>query len=262
MRIVVCVKEVPDTTEVKIDPETNTLIRSGVPSIINPFDLNALEEALKLKDNIGAEVIVLSMGPPSVEKNLRELLAMGSDKAILLTDRAFAGADTWATSLTISEAIKKIGDVDLIITGKQAIDGDTAQVGPGIATFLDYPQVMFAQSIIDTSDSSIKLRRSIEDGHQVVEIQLPAVISIIKGSSDPRLPSLRGMMKAKKAEITKLTLDDLGLEPDNVGLSGSPTRVVKIFSPPKKEDGEKWEGEPTELATKLIDTLQADGLIS
>ena len=161
MRIAVCVKQVPDTNDVKIDPKTNTLIRDGVPSIINPFDLNALEEALQLKDSMNAEVIVISMGPPSVEKNLKELVAMGADKAVLVTDRAFAGADTWATSLTLSKAIEKLGDIDLIITGKQAIDGDTAQVGPGIAEFLKIPQIIFVQKILEADAKTIKERKRI-----------------------------------------------------------------------------------------------------
>jgi electron transfer flavoprotein beta subunit len=262
MRIVVCVKEVPDTTDVRIDPETNTLIRAGVPSIINPFDLYALEEALRIKDNIGAEVILLSMGPPSVETKLRELIAMGADRAILLTDRAFAGADTWATSLTLSAAIKKIGDVQLVFTGKQAIDGDTAQVGPGIAEFLKAPQAMFVRKIYEVSESTIKLARSTEQGYEDLEIELPAVVSIVKGQNEPRLPSLKGMMRAKKIEIEKWGNAVLGFNPEDIGLSGSPTRVVNIFTPPHRSGGVKWDGAAPELAQKLLKSLREQSIIS
>ncbi len=262
MRIVVCVKEVPDTTEVKIDPVTNTLIRQGVPSIINPFDLNALEEALQIKDTIGAEVIVISMGPPSVEKNLKELIAMGADKAILITDREFAGADTWATSMTLSRAIEKIGDVDLIVTGKQAIDGDTAQVGPGIAEFLQIPQIIFIQRILDTNGKTIKARRATEAGYEDVEADLPAVISIIKSTKDPRLPSLRGMMKAKRVEIPHMDIEALELPTSEVGLDGSPTKVVKIFSPKREHTGRILEGEKDEIAKELISELRTQGLLN
>ena len=262
MKIVVCVKEVPDTTEIKIDPEHNTLIREGVPSIINPFDLNALEEALKIKDENQAEVIVISMGPPSVEKNLKELLAMGADKAYLITDRAFAGADTLATSLTLTAAIKKIGDVDLIVTGKQAIDGDTAQVGPGIAELLDVPQLIFIQRILKTDEKTLTARRATESGYEDVEVELPAVISIIKSTTDPRLPSLRGMMKAKRAEVPQFEHKELGLDPKDIGLNGSPTKVIKIFTPQREHQGRMLEGEADEVSKELVKELRSSGLIS
>ena len=257
MKIVVCVKEVPDTTEVKIDPETGTLIRSGVPAILNPFDMYALEAALEVKDeNSGTEVIVLSMGPPQAEKNLRDTIAMGVDDVYLITDRAFAGADTWATSYTLSTAIKHIGDIDLIFTGKQAIDGDTAQTGPGIAEWLNLPQVTFVKKIRKVGDSSIVVERSTESGYQVVEARLPAVITIVKGDKEPRLPSLRGMMKAKRTEIHKLTSADLPVDEGKIGLAGSPTQVRKIFTPEKRKGGVVWEGEPAELAEKLVSEIE------
>ena len=257
MKIVVCVKEVPDTTEVKIDPETGTLIRSGVPAILNPFDMYALEAALEVKDeNSGTEVIVLSMGPPQAEKNLRDTIAMGVDDVYLITDKAFAGADTWATSYTLSTAIKHIGDIDLIFTGKQAIDGDTAQTGPGIAEWLNLPQVTFVKKIRKVGDSSIVVERSTESGYQVVEARLPAVITIVKGDKEPRLPSLRGMMKAKRAEIHKLTSADLPVDESKIGLAGSPTQVRKIFTPEKRKGGVVWEGEPAELAEKLVSEIE------
>lgn len=256
MRIVVCIKEVPDTTDVRIDDENGTLIREGVPSIVNPFDLYALETALKAKDNIGAEVVVLSMGPPQAEKSLRECIAMGADRAILLSDRAFAGSDTHATSYTLSLAVGMIGDVDLILVGKQAIDGDTGQVGPGIAEFLGLPQAMYVYKIDELTTERATVRQAMERGYKTLEIPFPAVISIVKGDEEPRLPSLRGMMMAKRAEIELWTANELKPDTSWIGLSGSPTRVMKIFAPQKRTDGEKWEGEPDELASKLAQLLE------
>lgn len=257
MRIIVCVKEVPDTTEAKINPETGTLVRQGVPSILNPFDMYALEAALQIKDeNPDTQVIVVSMGPPGAEKNLRDTIAMGADEVYLVTDRAFAGADTHATSYTLSEAIKYIGDYDLIFAGKQAIDGDTAQTGPGIAEWLGLPQATFVKKIREIKDKSIVVERTTESGYEVVEVELPAVITIVKGDKDPRIPSLRGMMKAKRAEIKKLTSQDLPVDEDKIGLAGSPTKVHKIFTPPRREGGEKWEGEPEELAKRLAKVIK------
>ncbi len=257
MRIIVCIKEVPDTTEVKIDPETGTMIRQGVPSILNPFDMYALEAALGIKDeNPDTEVIVVSMGPPSAEKNLRDTIAMGADDVYLVTDRAFAGADTHATSYTLSEAIKFIGDYDLIFAGKQAIDGDTAQTGPGIAEWLGLPQATFVKKIREIGDDYIVVERSTESGYEVVKLELPAVLTIVKGDKDPRIPSLRGMMKAKRAQIKKLTSEDLPVDKDKIGLAGSPTKVHKVFSPPKRKGGEKWEGEPEELAARLAKVIR------
>ena len=251
MRIVVCVKQVPDTTEVRMDPERSTLIREGVPSIVNPFDAFALELALSLADeDPDIEVITLSMGPPQAEESLRETIGMGADSAILVSDAAFAGSDTWATSFTLSAAIREIGDVDLILTGQQAIDGDTAQVGPGIARFLGIPQGIFVRRIELVGDGTIRVERVDETGHQVVEMETPALVSVIKLSKDPRLPSLRGMMKAKKAEIPVWDAEKLGISEKPLGLDGSPTRVCKIFTPPQKGAGEMWEGEPREMGEK------------
>jgi len=257
MRILVCIKEVPDTTEVKIDPETGTLIRADVPAILNPFDMYALEAALEIKDeNSTTEVIVLSMGPPQAEKNLRETIAMGVDDVYLITDRAFAGADTWATSYTLSTAIKHIGDIDLIFAGKQAIDGDTAQTGPGIAEWLNLPQATFVKKIDKIGEKAIVVERSTETVYEVIEIQFPAVITIVKGDSEPRLPSLRGMMKAKRAEIHKLTSEFLHVDEDKIGLTGSPTQVRKIFTPEKRKGGVIWEGDPAEIAERLVSEIE------
>jgi len=261
MKIIVCIKEVPDTTDVRMDPEHGTLIREGVPSIINPFDAFALELALQQKDKDPAvEITTVSMGPPHAEKSLRETIAMGADNAVLLTDIAFAGSDTWATSYTLASAIKKLGDADLIFCGQQAIDGDTAQVGPGIAEFLGWPQAIFVRSIRDFHDKEIEVERITETGYEIVKLGFPAVLSVIKLPKDPRLPSLRGMMKSKKAEIPVFSMADLDVEERNLGLSGSPTRVMKIFTPPKRESGEIWEGEPADLAGKLADVIKERGL--
>jgi len=261
VRIVVCVKEVPDTTDIRINPETNTLIREGVPSIVNPFDAFALELALSIKDQkTDTEIITLSMGPPQAVRSLRETIGMGADSAILISDRVFAGSDTWATSYTLSAAIKKIGNVDLVFTGKQAIDGDTAQVGPGIAEFLDLPQAIFVRAIRKIENNEIELERLTENGYEILSLGMPAVISVVKLPKDPRFPSLRGMMKAKKAEIPIWGKSDLNIEEIFVGLDGSPTHVSKIFSPPKKTTGEIWVGEPQELAGRLVGILREKGL--
>ena len=257
MRVVVCIKEVPDTTEVKIDPETNTLIRQGVPSILNPFDMYALETALQLKDKYpDVQVSVLSMGPPQAEKNLRDTIAMGADEVFLITDKAFAGADTHATSYTLSTAIKHIGGADIIFAGKQAIDGDTAQTGPGIAEWLDLPQIAFVKKIHNIGDGKLTAERSTEIGYEIVEAQMPVVITIVKIESDPRLPSLRGMMKAKKSEIKKLTAKDLPVDEKKIGLSGSPTQVHKIFNPQRRAGGQILEGETQDMVKKVLTELE------
>ena len=251
MNIIVCIKQVPDTTEVKINPETNTLVREGVPSVVNPFDENAVEAALKLKEKHGGKVTVITMGPPQAAEALKTTIAMGVDEVYLISDRAFAGSDTWATSYTLSQAIKKIGDYNLILCGKQAIDGDTAQVGPGIAEWLKIPQVTFAVKL-EVEGNKAKVERMLEEVNEVVECPLPAVITVVKQINEPRMPSLKGMMRAKKAEIKTLNAQDIEGDPKNMGLNGSPTQVVKIFSPPPKGGGEMLTGEPSEIVDNLI----------
>ncbi len=256
MNIVVCIKQVPDTTDVKINPETNTLVREGVASIINPFDMYAIEEAIKLREHFGGTTTVLTMGPPQAQEALREAISLGIDKAIHLSDRAFAGSDTWATSLVLAKAIEKIGDYDLIVCGKQASDGDTAQVGPGIATHLDLPQATYVRRIdtvhFDTDPKMMVVERLLEEGYELLELKLPALITVVKEINEPRLPSLRGKMNAKKAQITTWGNSDLGAEINQIGLDGSPTRVVKIFTPPQKEGGKTFEGEPKEVVNQLL----------
>ena len=256
MDIIVCIKQVPDTTDVKINPETNTLIREGVKSVINPFDMYAIEEAIRLKERFGGKVIAVSMGPPQVEEALREAIAMGVDEAILISDRAFAGSDTWATSYTLAKAIDQIGEFDLILCGKQASDGDTAQVGPGISTHLDIPQATYIRKIEDIKDGAIRVERLIEEGYEVLESPLPCLLTVVKEVNEPRLPSLKGKMRAKKAQIKKLSAADLDADPTKIGLDGSPTRVVKIFTPPPREGGIIIEGEAGEVAKKLVELLR------
>jgi electron transfer flavoprotein beta subunit len=258
MRIVVCVKQVPDTTDVKINPETNTLIREGVASIINPFDENALECALSIKDKYPDTVVtVLSMGPPQVDAMLRECIAMGADEAILLSDRNFAGADTLATSYALNKAIEKIGNADLIICGKQAIDGDTAQVGPGVAEYLGINHVTYVQKIEYEGGKTIKVQANIDGGYSSLELQLPCLLTVLKTINQPRYPSLKGKMAAKKKEIPVWKAEDVKADFERIGLKGSPTVVVKIFTPKPREGGEFIDGENAEdKAKKLVGFLK------
>ena len=256
MNIIVCIKQVPDTTDIKIDPVTNTLIREGVESIINPFDVYAIEEAVRIKEQYGGIVTAISMGPPQAEVALREAVSLGVDNIILLSDRKFAGADTWATSLTISAAIKKLGDIDLMFFGQQAIDGDTAQVGPGVAAHLDIEQLCFISKIIKIEGKKIILERLMEDGYDTIETEMPLVLSVVKEINTPRLPSLRGKKNAKTVELTVWKADDLGLDDKSTGLNGSPTQVIKIFSPQLQKNGEKYEVEPDEAAEILYRRLK------
>ncbi len=260
MNIIVFIKQVPDTTDVAINPETNTLIREGVNSVINPFDMYAIEEAVRLKERWGGTTTVVTMGPPQAQEALREALSLGIDKSIHLSDRAFAGSDTWGTSLILSKAIEKIKDYDLIICGKQASDGDTAQVGPGVAAHLDLPQATYVRKIdtvhLDTTPNVIIVERLLEEGYEVLELQLPALITVVKEINEPRLPSLRGKMKARTAEIILWNNNDLNVEKDKIGLDGSPTQVVKIFTPPHKEGGRIFKGEPEEIVDELIKEIK------
>ena len=260
MHIVCCIKQVPDTAQVKIDPDTNTLIRSGVESICNPYDLVAVETAVQLIEKHGGKVTVISMGPPQAEQMLREAVSLGADRAVLVTDRAVAGSDTWATSLTLSAALRKIG-FDLVICGKQAIDGDTAQVGPGVATFLDIPQATYVRKVEEVTPEKARVERLLEEGYEILELPLPALLTVVKEINEPRLPSLRGKMKAKKAEVERLTAADIGLAADEVGLAGSPTKVHRVFAPEKRAGGVKWEGEPAELAARLAEELDRRHLV-
>ncbi len=256
MHFVVCVKQVPDTTDVRINPETNTLIREGVASIINPFDMYAIEEALRLKAKLGGKVTALSMGPPQAETALREAISMGVDEGILVSDRAFAGSDTWATSYTLALALKKVGDFNLIICGKQASDGDTAQVGPGIATHLDLPQITYVRKVEEITEDRIVAERLLENGYEVIESPLPCLLTVVKEINEPRLPSLKGKMAAKKAQIIKWTANDIQGNQQKLGLNGSPTKVVKIFTPEPRKGGKMLTGEPHEMVAELVNELK------
>jgi len=258
MNIIVCIKQVPNTTDVRMDPKTNTLIREGVESVINPFDTYAIEEGVLLKERFGGKVTVISMGPPQAENALREAISLGCDETILISDRALAGGDTWATSYTLSMAIKKVGSFDIIICGKQASDGDTAQVGPGISAHLDIPQVTYVKKIEEMGKDKAKMERLMEDGYEIVETPLPCVITVVKEINSPRLPSLKGKMRAKNATIVKWGLKDIGCDLHSVGLEGSPTRVVKIFTPPPRKSGEILQGEVSDISKKLVDLLKTE----
>jgi electron transfer flavoprotein beta subunit len=255
MKIIVCIKQVPDAKDVRLDPVTNTLAREGVQSIMNPYDQHALEEAVRLKEIHGGEVVVVTMGPPQAEEMLRQAISCGADRAVLVSDRAFAGADTWATSYTLEHALKKIGDFDLILCGKQAIDGDTAQVGPGLATRLNIPYMTCVQKIRKGSDTGLIVERMMDDGYDVVSVDYPALLTVVKNINEPRVPSLKGKMKAKKAEIIKLSAEDIGADPACIGLPGSPTKVVNVFPPDVRSDRSVLTGTLDEQLDQLVERL-------
>lgn len=260
MKVIVCIKQVPSTeAKVEIDPEKGTLKREGVESIVNPFDLYAIEEGLRLKEKYGGKVAVITMGPEQAKDALKEALAMGADEAYLLSDKAFAGSDTLATAYTLSLAIRKLGEFDLVLCGKQAIDGDTAQVGPGIARRLGISQITYVSKIreVDLERKKIVAERLLEGGTQVVEANLPALLTVVKDINQPRLPSLLGIRKASRTQIPLWGASDLGADPKTVGLSGSPTQVVKVFTPPPRSGGEIIQGEVGEVVPKLAEKLLA-----
>lgn len=243
MHSVVCIKQVPDTTEVRIDPKTNTLMREGVPSIVNPYDMHAVEAALKLRDAYGGKVTVISMGPPQAVDALKRVITLGVDDAILLSDRAFAGSDTLATSYILTQAIKRIDEtdpVDLIFCGKQAIDGDTAQVGPGIATRMKIPLVTYVTQIdsVDLHHNEIHLKRGIENGREVLKVKFPALLTVLKELNEIRYATMPNMIKGVKFKARVWNKDVIGAKDEEMGLKGSPTAVRKIFSPPAREGGE------------------------
>lgn len=256
MHIVVCIKQVPDAKNVRIDPDTHTLVRQGVESIINPFDMFAVEAALRLKDVSDAKVTTMTMGPPQAEAALRDTLALGVDDAVLLSDRAVAGSDTWATSKVLAAAVKKMGDVDLICCGKQAIDGDTAQVGPEVATLLDIPYATFVKSVEILDSKSLKVARQTDEGVELWKVPMPALLTVLKEVGEPRVPSLKHKMRAKKAPIPVWGISELGLDPKEVGLAGSFTQVVRVFSPPRRGNRVMIEGTIEEMADQLFRHLK------
>ena len=254
MNIVVCLKQVPDTTEVKIDPKTGTLIREGVPSIINPDDKNALEEAIVLKEQYGAHVTVISMGPPQAEKALRESLAMGADEAILITDRAFAGADTLATSNTIAGALKKL-DYDIVFAGRQAIDGDTAQVGPEIAEHLGLPQITYVEKV-EVDGNELKVRRAWEDGYETIRVATPVLLTAIKELNTPRYMNVKNIFETFKKEVKIWNASDLDVDRALLGLAGSPTKVKKSMTKEAKGQGEIVNKPAKEAAAYAVSKLK------
>ncbi len=256
MNFVVCIKQVPGTTDIKIDPETNTLVREGVESIVNPFDCYALEEGVRLKERCGGKVPAISMGPPQAEQALRETISLGADEAILLSDRAFAGSDTWATSYVLSKAISKIADYDVIICGRQTLDGDTGQVGPELSEMLEIPFVAYVSKIEEIREGYMKVQRMVEEGYEIIEMPLPAVITVVKEINVPRLPSIRGTMKSKSAQIPVWAAEDIGVDASKAGIAGSPTRVVKIFFPKREHKSEMLQGSLGEQVDQLLEKLE------
>ena len=260
MNIIVCLKQVPGTTDVRIDPETNTLRRQGIKNIVNPFDAYALEEGVRLKERYGGKVTAISMGPPQAEEMLREAISCGADEAILLSDAAFAGADTLATSYTLSQAMRKIEQYDLVICGRQTIDGDTGQVGPELAEWLDVPFAAYVSKVEEIDGDLMRVERMVEDGHEIVEMSLPGIITVVKEINVPRLPSLRGMARSRKAEIPVWTASDLEVDEGRIGLVGSATWVVEIFFPERIHEGEMLEGDPESQVDTLLGKLREAGI--
>jgi len=262
MNMLVCIKQVPDTTEIKINPETNTLIREGVPSIVNTFDAFALEMAARIKDaNSGSKIVVVSMGPEQAKNALKECLAVGGDKTYLISDRAFGGSDTLATSYILSKAVAKLeeleGKFDIIFCGKQAIDGDTAQVGPELAEHLDYPQITYAVDAFAEGDS-VRVKRECAEGYEVLAAKMPCVVTVTKPNYDPRYPTIKTKMAANRAQIPVLTSQDFEIDLQHAGLKGSPTKVKKTFTPNLQKDSVMIEEETCEAAGQKLAKLLGD----
>ena len=265
MRIIVPIKQVPETDQVRMDPETGTMIRRGLSAIINPLDLYALETALQLKASQGGTITVISMGPRLAEHALREALALGCDQGILITDRKFAGSDTWATSYTLAQAIRKLQPVDLIICGERATDGDTGQVGPGVASFLDLPLATYVDRLIGFNDGGMRVRRMVENGSEILWMKLPAVLTVVKDIAHPRFPTLQRKLQSKKTNIAFWSAADLQVNDDDLGLHGSPTRVVKIEKSKLSREGEILQALTPEdidyAADRIIEYLQTHHFI-
>jgi electron transfer flavoprotein beta subunit len=262
MRIAVCIKQVPGTNDVQFDPDTWHMKLDSAEVIMNPFDTYALEQGVQLVEQLGGEVIAVSMGGAKVEQTLREALSAGATQAVLLSDPAFVGSDTWATSRILAAAVRKLGNVDLVLCGMQAIDGGSAQVGPAIAIHLGWPQAAFVSSWGESTDTRISVTRMHEEGTDVCEIDLPAVATVVKDINSPRIPSLKKRMAAKRAEISTWTAADLELDSAEIGTTGSPTRITRVYAPkPKETDTMVIEDEPEESARKLLHELRSRTLI-
>ncbi|MGC8976492.1 MAG: electron transfer flavoprotein subunit beta/FixA family protein [Candidatus Ratteibacteria bacterium] len=261
MKIIVCIKQVPEGIDVKVDPITKRIVREGVKSIINPYDLYAIEEAIRLKERFGGQTCVISMGPPQAESAIREAIGMGIDNGVLLSDKKFAGSDTLATSYTLSLGIKKIGDFDIIICGRETLDGSTGQVGPGIAEHLGIPYISYVSKIIDIKENIIECKRLMEDHYEIIRTKLPVLIIVLKEINVPRIPSLKNMIRAKKIEIPVWNAENLGGNDSLFGQDGSPTRVIDVWTQTIKKEGRKIEGEPEKLADEIISELKKIGVI-
>lgn len=256
MNIVVCIKQVPDTTDVRIDPRTGTLIREGVPSIINPDDKHALEEGLRLKERLGGTVTVLSMGPPQAMDALMEARAMGADVTVLVSDRAFAGSDTLATSYALARSVITTGDWDIVLCGRQAIDGDTAQIGPQMAELLGVPQITYCTEL-DIQGSKVVAKRALEDGYEVIETELPVLVTVIKDINKPRYASVKGIVNVcRDCDVQTWTAKEIEANPKLIGLEGSPTQVSRTFAPEPKGEGLILQGKPEEMARELVQHLR------
>ncbi|MBN1873348.1 MAG: electron transfer flavoprotein subunit beta/FixA family protein [Anaerolineae bacterium] len=266
MHIVVPIKQVPETSNVKMDPETGTMIRTGVEAIINPLDLYAIEAALRLREQVGGKITALSMGPAKAAVAIKEAMAMGCDDGVLLSHRGFAGSDTWATAYALSQAIRKLPDTDLVICGERATDGDTGQVGPGIAAFLDFPLATYIRRLYDVTSEGLRVERLVEGGIQKLWLPLPAVLTVVKEIAYPRLPTLRGKQRAKQAELPVWGPEEIEAVPEWLGLKGSPTRVVKINSPKIARHGEliyvKNAEDVERAATEFVDFVRERQLLT
>jgi len=268
LHIVACIKQVPDTTQVRIDPETNTLVREGIPAIINPFDLHAIETAARLKERYGGQVSLLSMGPPQAVEALQKGLSFGADRAVLLSDGAFRGSDTLATSAALTAGIRALAKeqpVDIVICGKQTIDGDTAQVGPGIATRLGYSQLTYVGKVesVDLEARRIRVRRILEGAEEVLEAPLPVVLTVLKEIGEPRYAALPAVIRGLRTPVPVWAIKDVEISPDEVGLAGSPTQVRRIFAPPQRSGGEviSVDGDADRVANEVLDRLIAAGVL-
>ena len=265
MKIIVPIKQVPETSKVKMDPVTGTMIRTGLEAIINPLDLYAIETAIRLKEQVGGTITVISMGPPQAQKAIREAIAMGCDDGALLSDKAFGGADTWATAYTLSLGIQKLGGADLILCGERATDGDTGQVGPAVAAMLDLPLITYAGKLTVLPDGRLRIERLVEGGREVLSVKPPVLLTVVKEIAVPRLPTLRGILQAKGAEVNIWGPEDVAAEADKIGLKGSPTRVVRIHHPQVTRTGElitvKDQADIERSAEKVIEFMKQRNIL-
>ena len=261
MRVVVCVKQVPDTTRVAIDPETKTLVREGVASVLNPLDSYAVEEALRVRERLGGTVTALTLGPPQAEGMLRQVMALGVDEAVLVSGQEFAGSDTWSTSYALARAIRSLAGAGLILCGKQAVDGDTAHVGPELAVHLGLPQATCVRAVREIAPDHAVVERLTDSGHEVLRMPLPAVLTVVKDLNEPRLPNLEDLCRGRFAPVSALGWEEIGADPAEIGLEGSPTRVVEIFSPRTERRGRIYEDDTDAGVDEAVRLLDEEGLL-